>query len=226
QLKLPRSKAGWRQGWWWRERLPTLLCVVALVFAVVVPLGVVWALHHGDSDHDGSGGGFPGSGSQVSRSAGPVRPTESPPTLPDVAHTQTTEGIKATVRFEIAAINYAQRTGDLEPAKSVYNLNSCKSCKLLVEKLSKYFSEYGTYADADYSINSIEAGSFPDDQGNITKFAQVYLEQLKNPQLIDKKGKISSEISRMPKSQFFYNFEFIGGNWIIQEIKPGAKNET
>ncbi len=218
----PWRRAGWRQGWWWRDRLPTVLCVVALVLAVMVPLGVVWALHeHSSGGHspDVSGGGSDTPSSGVS--VGPGRAREQPPVLPDKVREFSRAGIEATIRFEIDAINYAQRTGDLDPLQRVYDTPTCQACKLLVERFSATLVNGTHLVDSEYVVTSIQALTGIGRDGDHLGDAIVTEKQPKEAKLIDKDGKEIKKYRPNSEAKIRYSLSFGAGHWAIQNISTG-----
>ncbi len=219
QFKLPRSKASWRQAWWWRERLPVVLCVVALVLAV----GVVWALHeHSANKHSGvfdGGSDTPASGSLD----GSGRPREQPPVLPDKVREFSLAGIEATIRFEIDAFNYAQRTGDLDPVQKVYDTPTCKFCKLSVERLSAVLVNGTHFVDGEYTITAVEAVTSIGRDGERIGNAIVTETQPKEAKLIDGNGKELKNRPPNSEAKIPYSLSFAAGHWVIQEELPGEK---
>ncbi len=220
-------RAGWRQGWWWRDRLPTVLCVVALVLAVVVPLGVVWAFHeHSAGSH--SSGVFDGGSDTPSSgvSVGPGRAREQAPVLPDKVREFSRAGIEATIRFEIDAFNYAQRTGDLEPLQKVYNTPTCKFCKLSVERLSAVLVNGTHFVDAEYTVTSIEAITSIGSSGDHLGDATVSVVQPKEARLIDKDG---NQLKKRPPESVLkthYWLSFNAGRWVIEQEESGRSSES
>ncbi|PZS10392.1 MAG: hypothetical protein DLM55_04230, partial [Acidimicrobiales bacterium] len=128
---------------------------MALVLAVVVPLGVVWALHERSaSSHSPN---VSGGRSDTPAPGVSGRPREQPPVLPDKTREFSRAGIEATIRFEIDAINYAQRTGDLDPVQRVYDTPTCQTCKLLVERFSATLVNGTHLVDSEYVVTSIQS---------------------------------------------------------------------
>jgi hypothetical protein len=213
-------KPGWKQRWWWRERRPSIIAVVLLtvgmVLAVLIPLAVTGAF---DDDHKpAQPSGNSNSDPTTQSSTGLPRPTEKPPELPDTVRKPTPEGIEATIRFEIEALNYAQRTGDLEPVKSVYNMTSCRFCKLLVEELSNSLQNGATYVDAEYTITSIDPLKSVNESGDILGYANTLEMQPKDAILVDPNGKQLNKRPADPEVKSFYTLDFLGGKWVIQEV--------
>ncbi len=152
------------------------------------------------------------------------RPREQPPVLPDKVGEFSRAGIEATIRFEIDAINYAQRTGDLDPLQRVYDTPTCKACKLLVERLSAALVNGSHFVDGEYTVTAIEAaqtsiGSSAERLGN----ADLSYVQPKEAKLIDKDGK---ELKKRPPNSYVkipHSLTFNAGRWVIQDISPGEK---
>ncbi|PZS11243.1 MAG: hypothetical protein DLM55_01920, partial [Acidimicrobiales bacterium] len=163
------------------------------------------------------GSDTPSSGSP----GGSGRPREQPPVLPDKVREFSRAGIEATIRFEIDAFNYAQRTGDFEPVQKVYNTSTCKTCKLLVERFSEILRNGTHFVDGEYTITSIEAITSIGSSGDHLGDAIVAEAQQKEVKLVDKDGK---ELKKYPPKSVVkipYSLNFSAGYWIIQRISPG-----
>ncbi|HEX3732740.1 MAG TPA: DUF6318 family protein [Mycobacteriales bacterium] len=204
---------------WWRRPVPVLAAVLGLVAVVVVAVVVMRA----QSD-DGGGHRAPrntGSSQSPTGPSKPVRPSEKPPVLPGAAHEKSEAGIEATVRFEIEALNYAQRTGDFEPLRSVYEMSSCKSCQLIVEKISENLQGGATYVDRNYVITSIQAFGVMGTSGEAAGHAEISFSQPKEAKLIDENGKEIRRIPPAPEAKATYDVKFAAGRWVIQQIHSG-----
>ncbi len=219
-----KLKPGWKQGWWWRERVPAIIAIA--VVGTLVALAAWLPFYFDDRDDDSGARSRDTANDQTANPApsGPTRPTEKPPELPDEARSPTPQGIEATIRFEIDAINYAQRTGDFGPVKSVYNMAECKYCKLLVERLSASLQNGARYVGAEYSITSIKAFTSIGDSGGLVGDAIVSEQQTKEGILLDSEGK---ELERRPADLEIngnYALKFISGKWVIQEEYPRSSS--
>ncbi|PZS07461.1 MAG: hypothetical protein DLM55_10865 [Acidimicrobiales bacterium] len=189
-----------------------------------MPLGVVWVLHERSSNRHSSGvfdGGSDTPSSEVS--VGPGRAREQPPQLPDAVRQFTAKGIEATIRFEIDAFNYAQRTGDLDPLQKVYNTPTCKFCKLLVERFSADLVNGSYFVDGEYTVTAIEAFPGMGRDGERIGDAIVAETQPKEAKLIDKDGKQFKNRPANSYAKIRYSLSFSAGHWVIQEEYPGEK---
>ncbi|MGH3427855.1 MAG: DUF6318 family protein [Terriglobales bacterium] len=201
---------------WWRRPVPVLAVVLGLVALVVVAIVVIRA--QSDDGGDREAPRRTGISQAPTGPSKPVRPSEKPPVLPGAAHEKSEAGIEATVRFEIEAVNYAQRTGDFGPLRSVYNMTSCKTCKLLFERLEMALRDGATYINADYSIATIQSSVSVGEDGAPIGFANSLQKQPKEATLLDKNGKEIKKRAVDPGTKFFYNLRFVNDQWIIQEI--------
>ncbi|HEX3732888.1 MAG TPA: DUF6318 family protein [Mycobacteriales bacterium] len=204
---------------WWRRPVPVLAAVLGLVVVVVVVVVVAVVVVRARSD-DGGGHRAPrntGSSQSPTGPSKPVRPSEKPPVLPGAAHEKSEAGIEATVRFEIEALNYAQRTGDFDPLRSVFNMNSCSTCKSLIEGLSASLKNGATYVNAEYLLKSVEPSISVGEDGEPIGFAKVLEIQPKEALLLDRNGK---ELRRRiePDANLTFSLKFTSGQWIIQQI--------
>lgn len=105
------------------------------------------------------------SSSPAPSTPGPSR--EAPPQLPPAVSQPTREGVEAAVRFENDAINYAQRTRDVEPLKQVYDLEFCAVCQGMIDTILKG-GENGQYLiGGQYTITKlVNVAIYPADDGS------------------------------------------------------------
>ena len=192
-------------GRWWRERVPA---VVALVVVAVLIAGTMWlVLWLNRDDHKPARG-------PVSVASASPRATEQPPVLPDAAKQQNLDGVKAAALFETAALNYAQRSGDLGPLKLIYDIDNCPECKGVVEETGKLVTNGRKLLDGDYEAKPVGEPVTVAGQSDLI-YLNVSVKQLKDPVLVDKDSHVLQHYSAAKEDTYTYRFKFSGGNWII-----------
>ncbi|HEX3732645.1 MAG TPA: DUF6318 family protein [Mycobacteriales bacterium] len=204
------GQADWRQGWWWREKLPAVIGIfVAVLLCVTVGWGVFWL--NRDEHHSPNYGRATDT---PTTSAQPPSSTEKPPTLPPEAKEQTSGGIVATIKFENDALNYLQRTGDDKPLRQIYDLDSCDSCSLLIKTLSWLPKHEKHLEGADYHIQNIVVAISPDPNAKWPGTAFYSSEQTEDYFIVNKDGKKIEKRNRQKLTKFSDILKF-SDRWII-----------
>ena len=202
----------------WREHLPGIVGVLVVAVLATAVGGVVWWLNTDDDSKANYG-----RAERPTSSVSPSGKAEAPPKFPDAAREPTKEGAEAAVRFEIAALNYGQRTGDFEPLRLVYDLNECDACKLAVEDLSDRLSDGSKYVDAEYTLISLQVAFTPGDDGKIETFVQLTMKQDSEHKLLNNKNQEIKKYSPMPETNFSYQLKYESNRWIITGEYPGEQ---
>ncbi len=206
-----KLKPGWKQGWWWRERVPTIVAVIVLA----VGIGLAGWLPFYLNDNDDSPARPRDTASGEPTTATPPRPTEKPPELPDEVSEPTREGVEATARYETDAINYGQRTGDVTPLKQVYDLELCAVCRGLLDDVEDAtvngsYLEGGAYTVVSATGGAVYAGSEGRPRGRI----EIRIKRNAGRHLTAD-GRVVREIAADPPSLFELELSFDNGAWKI-----------
>ncbi|MGH3545897.1 MAG: DUF6318 family protein [Mycobacteriales bacterium] len=220
----PNRQQKWRQGWWWREKRPAIIAVLILALVAGLAVWLPFYLQDRGEDSNPRPRGSDTSQTPTVTPSGPARPAEQAPVLPEAAKEFSAAGIEATIRFEIDAINYAQRTGDLEPLKSVYDMTSCEACKSIVEGYSDLLRDGVRVLNGEYTVTAVEdaRASIGSDAARRGDATLSYVQQ-KEARLLDKSG---AETSRRPPQSYanvLYSLSFSRGQWIITKELSGEQ---
>ncbi len=202
-----------KPAWWDQPNHPVF--IVALVVLLLLSGWLVWWFIADDTD---SGGGTP-RGAQSSATAAPSSAPETPPEFPDVARQPTKAGLEAAVRYENDAINYAQRTGDLEPLKRVYDLERCAVCASLTEQFENLTSNGRYLVGASYTVVSVTRTDVS--QGENGQHSGVVELSIKRDagRQVGPDGRVLRAIEASPTSIFELTLSFGDGAWRISGSK-------
>ncbi|MGH3545163.1 MAG: DUF6318 family protein [Mycobacteriales bacterium] len=211
----PNRQQKWRQGWWWREKRPAIIAVVILALVAGLAVWLPFYLQDRGEDSNPRPRGSDTSQTPTPTPTGPARPAEQPPVLPDAAREETIEGIEATVRFEHEALNYAQRTGDLDPLGLVYDTAQCPPCAALVERLTGLASRGRHLEGADYVITRIKTSFIPGNNGGLLGVAVFSAKQSSDYAIVDQQGKRLETRKAQAETEFNSQLSFVGANWKI-----------
>ncbi len=207
-----KLKPGWRQGWWWRERIPAIIAVVVLAAGIGLAGWLPFYLRDNDEPparpRDTAD-------NQTAAPTTSTRPREEPPKRPDAMSEPTQAGVEATVRYENDAINYAQRTGDVLPLKRIYDLEHCAVCRGVLAQIEKD-SMNGRYLEgASYTVVSVAGTTLtPNSQGEWRGSTEPSIKRDSGRQL-EPDGRLVREIAADPASLYELRLSFDSGAWRI-----------
>ncbi|MGH3545147.1 MAG: DUF6318 family protein [Mycobacteriales bacterium] len=218
----PNRQQRWRQGWWWREKRPAIITLV--VFAVVVGLAA-WVPYYLTGREDDSGRStIPEQtlqpGERVPTPSAPARPSENPPERPKEISEPTVAGVEATVRYNFEAINYAQRTGDTEPMKRLYDLERCKVCASVLAGIED-LTQNGRYVEGSEQrvSQAVDASVIPNNTGGYIGVIEVTITDEVGRQL-EPDGRLVEELEASPSGVSQIQLEFDNGTWQIYDSAP------
>ncbi len=199
-----------KPGWWDKPNHP-----VFIVTAVVLIVFSVWFFWWMLAGRDDDGDSKVPNRAEWSQPATPTRPAAEPPKLPDAVFEPTEKGLEATVRYENDAINYAQRTRDVEPLKRVYDLERCAVCRGLIAEIEKG-GENGRYLKGGaYTVVSISGEVVtPSDDGQYLGVIEIGIKRDAGRQL-EPDGRLVQEIEASPPSVLELKLSFDNGEWRI-----------
>ncbi len=207
-----KLKPGWRQGWWWRERVPAIIAVVVL--AVGIGLAGWLPFYLRDNDEPPARPRDTAD-SQTATPSTSTRPREKPPELPDAVSEPTKAGVEATVRYSFDAANYAQRTGDVLPLKRIYDLEHCAVCRGFVAAIEKLVTN-GSYVEGgEYTVVSVaDITVRRNDSGEYRGTIEAEIKSVPGKRL-DKDGRFLGEEPADPLGTYELRLSYDSGAWRI-----------
>jgi hypothetical protein len=125
------------------------------------------------------------------------------------------KGVEATVRYENEAVNYAQRTGDVEPLKRIYDLEHCAVCASLTAQFEKLNADGRYLEGASYTVVSVaDIGVRRNDTGEYRGTIEASIKRDAGRQL-EADGRLIQEIEAEPPTVFELRLSFDDGAWRI-----------
>ncbi|WP_425256428.1 DUF6318 family protein [Pseudarthrobacter sp. J47] len=100
------------------------------------------------------------------------------PVLPEVAKTETKEGLLAFAEYWYATLSYAYETGDMAPLKSV-SAPGCANCEAAEKIISNWFSNGRWMSGGKIATPAVETTFIVAPDGNYQVVVQVQQSELR-----------------------------------------------
>jgi hypothetical protein len=198
-----------KPAWWDQPNHPVFIAMLAVVLAFAT-----WFIWWSFIDDD-AGTTPPRDTTSQPAATAPTRSAENPPQLPNAVTEPSKAGLEATVRFENDAINYAQRTGDTEPLKRVYDLERCAFCASLTTQFENLTSNGRYLVGASYTVVSVTRTDLSqDDKGRYNGVVELRNKRNAGRQ-VEPDGRVIQAIEASPIGIFERTLSFDNGAWRI-----------
>lgn len=99
------------------------------------------------------------------------------PVLPDVAKTETKEGLEAFARYWYSTLSYAYETGDLRPLEAVSG-KACTSCAKVKAEVTDWHSEGRWLAGGKLHVEGVHSDFVESGPSEYQAVVQVYQETI------------------------------------------------
>lgn len=137
------------------------------------------------------------------------------PVLPEVAKTETKEGLEAFARYWYATLSYAYETGDTQPLETISG-PSCQSCAKVKAEVTDWHSEGRWISGGKLHVEGAHSDFVALRPGEYQAVVQVYQDTI-DYYLAD--GRLKGSLPRKPAVGDILLVAFDGGGWKANTVE-------
>ncbi|WJH25293.1 DUF6318 family protein [Pseudarthrobacter defluvii] len=141
------------------------------------------------------------------------------PVLPEVAKTETKEGLEAFTRYWYAALSYAYETGDINALDSVSG-STCASCKKVKQEVIDWHSSGRWLEGGRVSVDAVDSNFVQSQPSTYQAIAQVQQEAIAY-HLSD--GSVKGRVAALPTTPDIVVATYNGNSWKAQTVEHMVK---
>jgi len=141
------------------------------------------------------------------------------PVLPEVAKTETKEGLEAFTRYWYSALSYAYETGDIAALESVSD-PACASCKKVKQEVIDWHTNGRWLEGGRVSVDAVDSNFVQSEPSTYQAIAQVQQEAIAY-HLSD--GNVKGRVAALPTTPDIVVAAYTGDGWKAQTVEHMVK---
>ncbi|WP_307430228.1 DUF6318 family protein [Pseudarthrobacter defluvii] len=141
------------------------------------------------------------------------------PVLPEVAKTETKEGLEAFTRYWYSALSYAYETGDISALESASD-SACASCKKVKHEVTDWHASGRWLEGGRVTVDAVDSNFVQSQPSTYQAIAQVQQEAIAY-HLPD--GSVKGRVAALPTTPDIVVAAYIGKVWKAQTVEHMVK---
>ncbi|UKA67619.1 DUF6318 family protein [Arthrobacter sp. FW306-05-C] len=141
------------------------------------------------------------------------------PVLPEVAKTETKEGLEAFTRYWYSALSYAYETGDAAVLESISD-SACASCKKVKQEVTDWHTRGRWLEGGRITVDAVDSNFVMSQPSTYQAIAQVQQEAIAY-HLSD--GSVKGRVAALPTTPDIVVAAYVGQGWKAQTVEHMVK---
>lgn len=141
------------------------------------------------------------------------------PVLPEVAKTETKEGLEAFVRYWYATLSYAYETGEIDALEAISE-PACVSCDKVTKEVTDWHTEGRWLTGGRVTVEGVDSNFLETSPSTYQAIAQVKQERI-DYHLQD--GRVKGSVEALPTTADIVIAAFDGTSWKAQTVEHMVK---
>lgn len=141
------------------------------------------------------------------------------PVLPDVAKTETKEGLEAFAKYWYSTLGYAYETGEMGPLEAVSE-SSCSSCLRVRKEVTDWHSSGRWLEGGRVTVEAVDSNFVQSQPSTYQAIAQVKQEAI-SYHLSD--GTVKGRLDALPTTPDILVAKYVGDAWKAQTVEHMVK---